>query len=178
MPKFVHDQRTGAGYGFLGRKGFQTDPVKAGSTFPYSDPDGPYRDDEDLNDDELDLRALINKKLSYNNLGHAPVDKRSDRFTMAKHRYDLSESETPGTTLVGLVPFPMRRFDGPALGGTSANASYRVAPGRIDGSPYGWTRGVMTKLDDGPAAPSRFLDAIDPEIRASIKKKLQIARLK
>jgi hypothetical protein len=36
----------------------------------------------------------------------------------------------------------------------------------------------MTKLDDGPAAPSRFLDAIDPEIRASIKKKLQIARLK
>lgn len=178
MPKFVHDQRTGAGYGFLGRKGFQTDPAKAGSTFPYSNPDEFHRDDEDLDDEVLDLRAMINNRLSYNNLAQRPSDRRTDHFTMAKHRYDLSESETPGTTLVGLVPFPMRRFDGPALGGMSDNPSFRVAPGRIDGSPYGWGRGVMTKLDDGPQAPSRFLDAIDPEVRDRVQKKLRISRLK
>jgi hypothetical protein len=178
MPKYVHDQRTGAGYGYIGRKGFQSEPVKAGNSFPYDGPDTEYRDDEDLDDEDLDLRALINNKLSYNNLGRAPSDRRTDHFTMAKNRLDLSESETPGTSLVGLVPFPMRHFDGPAVGGMSDNPSYTVAPGRIDGSPYGWTRGVMTKRDDGPPAPSRFLDAIDPEIRDRVQKKLKIARLK
>jgi hypothetical protein len=178
MPKFVHDQRTGAGYGYLGRKGFQSDPSKSGSTFPYSDQVGPYRDDEDLDDEDLDLRALINNRLSYNNLGRGPTDQRTDHFTMAKNRLDLSESETPGTTLTGIVPFPMRRFDGPALGGHSVNPAYTVAPGRLDGSPYGWVRGRLSRMDPEEQAPSRFLDAIDPEVRERVKMKLKVARLK
>lgn len=177
MPKFVHDQRTGGGYGYLGRKGFQSDPQRGPSTFPYQLDD--TNRNEDLDDEELNIRAKINKKLSYGNLGRSPEPySRTDRFTLAKNRLNLAESETPGTTLVGLVPFPMRRFDGPAIGGHSVNPSYTVAPGVVDVSPAGWTRGDVSLADKWPDAPSRFIDAIDPEIREKTRKKLKIARLK
>ena len=97
---------------------------------------------------------------------------------MSKNRLNLAETDTPGTTLKGMVPFPMRKFDGPAIGGHSANASYRLAPGRLDGSPYGWSRGAMNKQWGGQDAPPRFMDAIDPEVRQRVDKKLKIARLK
>jgi|GEM_PF-4045781 len=176
MPKFVHDQRTGAGYGFTGRKGFQTEPTKSGNTFPYTQEDGPK---EEIEDEMLDLKAMINKKLSYGNLGRPPESySRTDRFTLSKNRLNLAESESHISILSGLVPFPMKGFDGPAIGGTSVNPAYTVAPGRIDGSPYGWTKGVLSPMIDTPDAPSRFLDAIDPEIRDRVGKKLKIARIK
>jgi hypothetical protein len=179
MPKYAHDQRTGAGYGFTGRKGFQN-PTPSGESFPYSDADTPYESDQsELDDDELNLKVLINNRLGYNNLGRQRGDQRADRSTLSKNvRLDLAESESPMGTLTGLVPFPMRRFDGPAMGGSSSNASFTVAPGRIDGSPYGWTRGVMSPLAPDQDAPSRFMDAIDPEVRDRIKNKLKITRLK
>jgi hypothetical protein len=177
MPKFVHDQRTGGGYGYLGRKGFQSDPQKGPAAFPYQTDDTVR--DEDLSDEDLNLRAKINRRLSYGNLGRSPEPySRTDRFTLAKNRLNLAESETPGTTLIGMVPFPMRRFDGPAIGGHSVNPSYRVAPGVVDVSPAGWTRGDVKLADEGPAAPPRFIDAVDPEIRERARKKLKIARLK
>lgn len=175
MPKFVHDQRTGAGYGSL-RKGFQSDPQKSGSKFPYNDESDPP---EDLDDDELNLRALINKSLGYNNLSRPPeYTNRTDRFTMSKNRLNLAENESNARTLIGLVPFPMRKFDGPAIGGASVNPSYTVAPGRIDGSPYGWTKGELSPLLPSKEAPVRFLDVIDPDVRERVSKKLKIARLK
>jgi hypothetical protein len=179
MPKYVHDQRTGAGYGFTGRKGFQN-PTPAGSSFPYSVDDTPYAPDQEEPDDELlNLKAKISGRLGYGNLGKEPNPYvRTDRFTMAKNRLDLAEGESPMGTLSGLVPFPMRGFDGPALGGSSSNPSYTVSPGRIDGSPFGWARGVMSPMIKGEDAPARFMDAIDPEIRDRVKKKLKIARLK
>jgi hypothetical protein len=179
MPRFAHDQRAGAGYGFTGRKGFQN-PVSAGESFPYSEADTPYEAEQSaLDDDELNLKVLINNRLGYNNLGRPRGDQRADRSTLSKNvRLDLAESESSMGTLTGLVPFPMRRFDGPALGGSSSNAAFTVAPGRIDGSPYGWTRGVLSRSIPGQDAPSRFLDAIDPEVRDRIKNKLKIARLK
>ena len=177
MPKFVHDQRTGGGYGYLGRKGFQSEPTKAGSTYPYQDEDLDI--DPDLDDETMNLKAMINNRLSYSNLGRSPEPySRTDRFTLAKNRLNLAESETPGTTLVGLVPFPMRKFDGPAIGGHSVNPSYTIAPGVVDVSPAGWTRGDVSLADKWPDAPSRFVDAIDPELRERTRKKLSIARIK
>lgn len=177
MPKFVHDQRTGSGYGYLGRKGFQSEPQKGPATFPYQSDDASR--DDDLSDEDLNLRAKINKRLSYGNLGRQPEPySRTDRFTLAKNRLNLAESETPGTTLVGMVPFPMRKFDGPAIGGHSVNPSYRVAPGVVDIAPAGWTRGDVSLADKWPDAPSSFIDAVDPEIRERTRKKLKIARLK
>jgi hypothetical protein len=178
MPKFAHDQRLGAGYGFVGRKGFQN-PEKAGDKFPYnvenSDEDESY-DDSDVG---LNLRSLINKKLSYSNLAKRPEPfSRTDRFTMAKNRMDLAEgSDTPRTTLSGMVPFPMRKFDGPALGGTSSNPSFTVAPGVVDVDPRGWSMGDVKSATVTLSAPSRFVDAVDPELRERIRKKLKIARL-
>lgn len=178
MPKFVHDQRTGAGYGFVGRKGFQTQQ-KAGNIFPYQQDDDIIEDE--LSDEDMNLKARINKKLSYGNLGRQPEpSNRVDRFTLAKNRLDLAESDDSNNTriLIGLVPFPMRKFDGPAIGGASVNPSYTVAPGRIDGSPYGWTKGELSPLLPAEDAPPRFLDVIDPEVRERSRKKLKIARLK
>jgi hypothetical protein len=175
MPRFVHDQRVGAGYGFTGRKGFQTQNQVAAPEFPYRESSS----SEEFDDEELDLKALINKKLSYGNLGRRPEPySRSDRFTLAKNRLDLAESQTPGTTLVGIVPFPMRRFDGPAIGGHSVNPSYTVSPGVVDVSPAGWTRGDVSLADKWPDAPARFVDAINPDLREKTRKKLKIARLK
>ena len=92
MPKFVHDQRTGAGYGFTGRKGFQTEPAKSADTFPYTQEESP---EEDLGDEILDLKARINKKLSYGNLGRPPEPySRTDRFTLSKNRLNLAEAES------------------------------------------------------------------------------------
>lgn len=176
MPKFVHDQRTGAGYGFIGRKGFQN-PSPAGSSFPYSEEDD-QEPQEELDDETLNLKARINGRLGYSNLGREPSDQRQDFFTMAKSRMDLAESESPMGTLTGMVPFPMRGFDGPALGGSSSNPAYTVSPGRIDGSPYGWSRGAMSPMLKGEDAPDRFMDVIDPEVRERVRKKLKIARLK
>lgn len=177
MPRFVHDQRTGGGYGYLGRKGFQSNPTMAGGSFPYQ-PEEEF-EEEDLDDETLNLKARINKRLGYGNLGRSPEPySRTDRFTLAKNRLNLAESETPGTTLVGLVPFPMRRFDGPAIGGHSVNPSYTVAPGVVDVSPAGWTRGDVSLADKWPDAPPRFVDAINPELRERTRKKLKIARLK
>jgi len=175
MPRFVHDQRTGAGYGSL-KSGFQSSTSSASSTFPYSEESSPP---EDADDAELNLRALISKSLCYNNLSRPPErTSRTDRFTMSKNRLDLSESESNARTLIGLVPFPMKKFDGPAIGGTSVNPSYTVAPGRIDGSPYGWTKGAISPLLPIKNAPERFLDVIDPAVRERVKKNLKIARLK
>jgi hypothetical protein len=177
MPRLVHDPRQGAGYGYTGRKGFQSHPTTAGNTFPYSEEGD--RDDEDLDDDELDLRAAVNKRLSYGNLARPPETySRTDRFTVAKNRLNLAENDTPRTTLSGLVPFPMRKFDGPAIGGSSSNPSYTVAPGRIDGSPYGWTKGALSPLLPGPEAPMRFMDVIDPSVRERVKRNLKISRIK
>lgn len=177
MPRFVHDQRTGAGYGSIGGKGFQSKDQKSGKTFPYQQEEN--LGDEDLEDEDLDLKAKINKRLSYGNLGRPPETySRTDRFTMSKNRLNLAENDSNARTLIGLVPFPMRRFDGPAIGGSSSNPSYTVAPGRIDGSPYGWTKGHLSPLLPAEEAPPRFLDAIDPEIRERSRKKLKIARLK
>lgn len=135
-------------------------------------------DDTDLDNETLDLKAMINGRLGYNNLGREPNSQRTDHFTMAKNRLDLAEGEEPMGTLSGLVPFPMRGFDGPALGGSSSNPAYTVSPGRIDGSPYGWTRGTMSPMIKGEDAPERFMDVIDPEVRERVRKKLKIARLK
>lgn len=177
MPKFVHDQRTGAGYGFTGRGGFQTTSMKSGSRFPYNQ-EPEYSEEDD--DEFLDLKARINKKVSYGNMARSPEPfSRTDRFTLSKNRMDLSEnSETPAKILIGLVPFPMQRFDGPVIGGDSMNPSYRTKPGRIDGSPYGWTKGAMSPILPSTNSPPRFMDAIDPEIRGRVAKKLKIARLK
>lgn len=177
MPKFVHDQRAGAGYGFTGRKGFQTQYSKSGSKFPYNSEDDV--EEQDLDDEELNLKARINKKVGYGNLGRQPEPfSRTDRFTLSKNRLNLAESESNARTLIGLVPFPMRKFDGPALGGASVNPAYTLSPGVVDVSPSGWTRGDVSMADKWPEAPSRFVDAINPEIREKTRKKLKIARLK
>lgn len=178
MPKFVHDQRTGAGYGFVGRKGFQN-PEMAGDKFPYNVENSSEEIDYDVDDQELNLRAKINKRLSYGNLARQPEPfSRTDRFTMAKNRLDLAEgSETPRTTLSGIVPFPMRKFDGPAIGGTSSNPSFTVAPGIVDVDPRGWSMGDVKSSPVTIQSPSRFVDAVNPDLRARIGKKLKIARL-
>ena len=177
MPRFVHDQRTGAGYGFVGRKGFQNNQI-AGNKFPYNTEDNEKNEDSEEDEDHLNLKASINKKLSYGNLARKPEPySRSDRFTMAKNRLDLAESETPRTTLVGMVPFPMRKFDGPAIGGSSANASFRIAPGVVDVDPRGWSMGDVKSKSEDISAPLRFVDAVNPEIRERARKKLKIARL-
>jgi len=175
MPKFVHDLRIGAGYGFTGRKGFQN-PEVSGNLFPYNVSEEDPEDSEEL---DKDINTRINKKISYNNLAQVPNPyTRSDRFTLAKNRLDLSENETPAKILIGLVPYPMKKFDGPALGGSSSNAAYRTGPGRIDGSPYGWTKGALSPILPFEDAPSRFLDIINPEVREKASRKLKIARLK
>ena len=177
MPKFVHDQRTGAGYGFTGRKGFQTNPSVSGNLFPYNS--GDSSDEEDLDDEFMNLKASINKKVSYSNLAKEPSPfSRTDRFTMSKNRLNLAENDNPISILQGIVPFPMRGFDGPAMGGSSENPAFRVKPGRIDGSPYGWTKGMMFKSQEEMEGLNRFLDAIDPELREKTKMKLKIARIK
>lgn len=177
MPKFVHDQRTGAGYGFTGRKGFQTNPSVSGNLFPYNSVES--EDEENQDEEFLNLKARINKRVSYGNLAKEPEPfSRTDRFTMSKNRLNLAENDDPVRILQGIVPFPMRGFDGPAIGGSSDNPSFRVKPGRIDGSPYGWTRGALFKRQDAIEGPSRFLDAIDPDLREKTKMKLKIARIK
>jgi hypothetical protein len=178
MPKFVHDQRTGAGYGFTGRKGFQN-PEKSGDKFPYNTENSDEEEAYDDSDSGLNLRALINKKVSYGNLAKRPEPfSRTDRFTMAKNRLDLAEnSATPRTTLSGIVPFPMRKFDGPALGGTSSNPSFTVAPGVVDVDPRGWSMGDVKANPVTDQAPFRFVDAVNPDLRERTRKKLKIARL-
>lgn len=176
MPKYVHDLRVGAGYGFTGRKGFQN-PEMAGSKFPYNNDDEDGYDD-DSNEIDLNLRARINKKLSYGNLAKKPNPySRTDRFTLAKNRFDLSESGTPGTTLVGLVPFPMKKFMGPAIGGSSSNPSFTSSPGVVDLDPRGWSMGDVKSKPVEIDSPSRFIDAINPDLRERTRKKLKIARL-
>ena len=177
MPKFVHDQRTGAGYGFTGRKGFQGGYNQSGNLFPYNTDDSSAETEDET---DLNLKARINKKLSYGNIARPPETySRSDRFTLSKNRLDLAESDDhTASILIGLVPFPMKKFDGPVIGGDSMNPSYRTKPGRIDGSPYGWTKGAMSPILPAYDAPPRFMDAIDPEIRNRVGKKLKIARLK
>jgi len=179
MPKFVHDQRTGAGYGSLSGRGFQNKPSLAGSRFPYNGDDSDPAQEEEMPDEDKETRAIVQQRLSYSNLARQPSSSsRHDFFTMSKNRLDLAESETPATTLSGMVPFPLKKFDGPAIGGMSDNPSYTVAPGRIGGSPYGWTKGMMSPNQPGDAAPPRFMDAIDPEIRNKVSKKLKVSRLK
>jgi hypothetical protein len=176
MPGFAHDQRIGAGYGAVSGRGLRHNPSIAGGRFPYNNDDS---EPEVLDDEEIETRNIIGKQLNYSNMAREPVASMPrDYFTMSKNRLNLAESETPGTTLSGMVPFPMRKFDGPAIGGHSANTSYRLAPGRIDGSPYGWVKGAMSKKWGGEDAPPRFMDAIDPEVRQRVGKKLKIARLK
>lgn len=149
----------------------------AGSKFPYNVEDD-NREDADISNDELDLKALINGRLGYGNLARTPEPfSRTDRFTFAKNRLDLSESETPGTTLSGLVPFPMRRFDGPAIGGTSSNPSFTVSPGIVDLDPRGWSMGDVKAKQANVNAPLRFVDAVDPDFRESIRKRLKISRI-
>jgi hypothetical protein len=177
MPRFVHDQRTGAGYGFVGRKGFQNTQI-AGDKFPYNT-ENTRENEEDGDEDDLDLRAMINKRLSYGNLARKPEPySRTDRFTMSKNRLDLAESGTPRTTLIGMVPFPMRKFDGPAVGGSSSNPSFTVSPGVVDVDPRGWSMGDVKSKTEELRAPLRFVDAVNPEIRERVGKKLKIARLK
>lgn len=179
MPKYVHDQRTGAGYGSLSGRGFQNKPSLAGSRFPYNSDDSDLEQEENMSDEDKETRAVVGLRLNYSNLAQQPsTSSRHDYFTMAKNRMDLSESETPGTSLSGMVPFPLKRFNGPAIGGMSDNPSYTVAPGRIDGSPYGWTKGKMSPIFGGEDAPPRFMDAIDPEVRNKVSKKLKVSRLK
>ena len=179
MPKYVHDQRTGAGYGSLSGRGFQNKPSLAGSRFPYNTDESDPEEEESMSDEDKETRAIIRHRMNYSNLAKQPsASSRHDYFTMAKNRLDLAENDTPRTTMLGMVPFPMKRFDGPAIGGMSDNPSYTVGPGRIDGSPYGWTKGAMTPMFGGQDAPPRFMDAIDPEIRNRVQKKLKINRLK
>ena len=179
MPRFVHDQRTGAGYGYTGRKGFQSQPTQSGDAFPYGSKTPDLEQDAQDNTDQVkNLHAKINQRLGYGNLAREPEPfSRTDRFTLAKSRFNLAENDSNARTLIGMVPFPMRRFDGPAIGGSSVNPSYTVAPGRIDGSPYGWTKGKMSPRIPEPDSPPRFMDAIDPEFRENVRKKLKIARL-
>lgn len=177
MPRLVHDQLTGAGYGFIGRKGFQNNQI-AGNKFPYNTEDSEENKADEEDEDHLRLITLINKKLSYSNLARNPEPySRSDRFTMAKNRLDLSESETPRTTLIGMVPFPMRKFDGPAIGGSSDNASFRLSPGVVDVNPRGWSSGDVKSKPVEINAPLRFVDAVNPEIQKRTRKKLKISRL-
>jgi hypothetical protein len=179
MPRYVHDQRTGAGYGSLSGRGFQNKPSLAGARFPYNDDPSSEEEEEELSDEMRGTRAGVGAKLNYSNIAREPsTSSRHDYFTMAKNRLDLAESDSPRTTLSGMVPFPLQRFDGPVVGGMSDNPSYTVAPGRIDGSPYGWTKGVMMRTQKGQDAPPRFMDAIDPEIRNKVSRKLKISRLK
>lgn len=178
MPKFVHDLRIGAGYGFTGRKGFQN-PDVSGNLFPYNVDTSEINDEESEDEESLNLSAEINNKISYGNLAKQPnYFSRVDRFTLAKNRLNLAESESNARTLIGLVPYPMRSFDGPALGGDSVNPSYRTRPGRIDGSPYGWTKGVLSPMLPAEDSPPRFMDAINPDVRERANKKLKISRLK
>jgi hypothetical protein len=179
MPKFVHDLRIGAGYGFTGRKGFQSSLTPSGASFPYNDADEFESEEHAEETDQMkNLHARINQKIGYGNLARPPEDRRTDRFTLAKNRLNLAEGESNARTLIGLVPFPLKRFDGPVIGGASTNPSYTTAPGRIDGSPYGWTKGILSPLIPAQDAPPRFMDAIDPEFREKVKGKLKISRIK
>jgi hypothetical protein len=133
-----------------------------------------------MDDEDQETRDIIGRRLSHSNIAREPSQSmRRDYFTMSKNRLNLAETDSQARTLLGMVPFPMQRIDGPAIGGHSSNRAYRVAPGRIDGSPYGWTKGAMNKKwGDENEAPPRFMDAIDPEVREKVSLKLKIPRLR
>jgi|LakMenEpi03Aug12_release.lakeMendotaPanAssembly.Ray.scaffolds.fasta_scaffold302861_2 hypothetical protein len=175
MPRYVHDQRVGAGYGAIGGRGLRHGDFMSGARFPYNNDDS---EPQDIDDEMQDTKDKIGLKLNFSNIAREPSkSSRRDFFTMSKNRLDLSENDSPRTTLSGMVPFPLQKFTGPAIGGQSDNPSYTVAPGRIDGSPYGWVKGVMTPSFGAEDAPPRFMDAIDPDVRERSRKKLKIARL-
>lgn len=174
MSNFVNDANVGSGYGSIITK-FAKD-TKAGQLFPYNNVQN-SEEDEEIDDDPM--RIDVSNKINYSNFSCAPSNNRTDRDTLGTKGLAerVLDDQTDRRTLVGMVPFPLRKFDGPAIGGLSTNSIYTIAPGRKSGSPYGWTKGVMTKNDAGPIAPMRFMDVIDQDLLQKTKMKLKIKRL-
>jgi len=174
MSNFVNDANVGSGYGSIITK-FAKD-TKAGQLFPYNNVQN-SEEDEEIDDDPM--RIDVSNKINYSNFSCAPSNNRTDRDTLGTKGLAerVLDDQTDRRTLTGMVPFPLRGFSGPPIGGGAGGKLITMAPGRIGGSPYGWTRGAMTKIDDGPIAPARFMDAIDPEILQRTKMKLKLRRL-
>lgn len=177
MPKFAHDPQIGAGYGLIKTK-FDR-PSQAGKMFPYN---GDTSDESELNSsNEIEiLRNQIAQLLNYSNYAKQPGNGRTDRNTFTKARLSLESHEIDNSdkrTLTGMVPYPMKRFDGPPIGSQATGKIYTIAPGRLTGSPYGWTRGVMSRDDEGPVMPHNFMSAIDPDLLQRTKMKLKLKRL-
>lgn len=177
MPKFSHDPQTGAGYGLIKTK-FDR-PTQAGKMFPYNVDNSDDTEVDSSNEIEL-LRNQIAQLLNYSNYARQPGTGRTDRSTLTKARLSLESREIDNSdarTLTGMVPYPMRRFDGPPIGSQPMGKIYTIAPGRLTGSPYGWTRGVMSRDDKGPVMPHDFMSAIDPDLLQKTKMKLKLKRL-
>lgn len=175
MSYFSHDNKAGGSYGSIITK-FSKDS-KAGKLFPYNSVQHDNDEEEDIIEDPMSFD--ISNKINYSNFSCAPGNNRTDKYTLGTKglKEYILDDQTDRRTLVGMVPFPLRKFDGPAIGGLSTNSIYTIAPGRKSGSPYGWTKGVMTKNDAGPIAPIRFMDVIDQDLLQKTKMKLKIKRL-
>lgn len=171
---FKQDANTGAGYGTLKKK-FSGGSYTTVGTFPYYVTDEEEDDFDDIEDVMLSKDVL--NKTDFTDIARDRPHKRADRASLTKMRWNITE--TP--TMKGIAPFPFKilykKFDGPAVGGSSTNQSFTNAPGRIVGTQYGTTR--ANKLsDDGLITIERLNDLMDPDTRNLVKQQLKVKFVK
>ena len=192
------DARVGTAIGTTATKGVGAErPYQ--KMYPYVEPPEDFDEEEeddffsDTYGDDRDIAVKLANKAGVgyvaNDAGGVGVGKRYDnRSTTTNQRLGLNEDipMRKGDSLHGsMSPIPFkalyRKFSGPAIGGTSAAASYTTGPGpgRAGvpglGTQYGSSRPPVDG-DDGVRIMD-FTDIVDPDERSLNKSKNDVRRV-
>ncbi len=169
---FKGDANAGAGYGTLKKK-FSGGTYTNVGTFPYFEDEDSF-EDEDL-EDVMQSRKIVNKT-GYTDIARDRPHVRADRASFTKMRWNITEL----SIMKGITPFPAsilyKKFDGPAVGGSSFNQTFTSAPGRLVGTQYG-TSHASVLPDDNLITINRLNDLMDPDTRNLVRQRLKVAIL-
>jgi len=187
-----YDSRKGHGYGTIDPEFDIT--YKMGSIYPYTEP--PESDVDEDSDDISDIFSgntssidkfvrMINKNVMRND-----PSRRADRASfVSNQRISVRETNIPmrkGDSLYGTMsPIPKKAlygsFDGPAIGGSSANVAFNPGPLKRTGTQYGTSRAPLylgSEQDDpgDDIAAYTLEDILEPDVKAVVKQRRRARR--
>ena len=185
-----YDGRTGGGYGTINPK-FDAEYQK-NSIYPYVEP--PSEDPEGVEDAfENDPRSL-DKFVRMVNLGNFRNDpsRRQDRAAfVSNQKIRIPESNISmrkGDKLHGTIsPIPKDElygsFDGPAIGGTSANIAFNPGNFKRTGTQYGTSRAPLylgSETDDPSEDLTAYTleDILHPDVKPVARARITVNRQK
>ncbi len=182
-----YDDRKGHGYGTTNPK-FDISR-KSQSTYPYIEKREESEDDIDIIDDAFgNDPSVMDRFVRMINKNFVKTDpsNRADRASFVSNQAKIRLPEASiGIRGKSIAPIPHKTlyggFDGPAIGGSSANQAFNPGTYKRTGTQYGTSRAPLylgdpdEDLDDDISAYT-LEDILHPDVRAVVKSRSRIKK--